>query len=73
VTTGASKKASERTPVDGTSGGTPLRRARRGQKVTLYLPDKLVEKLRQFSETQRRSMSDAVSAALEKYLGGDKG
>lgn len=58
-------KAKRRRAKKGT--GT-LRAAERGERLTLLIPDEVALRLRVFSATERRSMSDVVTAALDRYL-----
>lgn len=45
-----------------------LRRDKRGERVTSYLPPKVAEKLRLRCARERRSVSDAVTEAVELLL-----
>lgn len=47
-----------------------LRNDKRGERVTCYLPPKLAEKLRVKCARERRSLSDALTYAVETWLQG---
>lgn len=47
-----------------------LRRAERGERVTVYLPGDLATELRVKCARERRSMSDALTAAVERWVRG---
>lgn len=43
----------------------------RGERINLYVPEALATKLRVRCARERRSLSDAVAAALEAWLEGE--
>ena len=45
-----------------------LRRAESGERIAVYLPPALAEKLRVRCATDRRSLSDALTEALTQWL-----
>ena len=57
------------TPLSTSSGSdSKLRRAVRGERVAAYIPPELAEKLRVRCAMERRSVSDAVTAAVASWL-----
>lgn len=50
------------------SSGSRLKRASLGERVTVYLPPKLAEKIRQRCVRERRSLSDAMTEAAEAWI-----
>lgn len=50
-----------------------LRRAELGERMVVYLPPELATELRVRCARERRSLSDAVTAAVEAWARGDMG
>lgn len=62
------RRARSSSEEDSRLKSSPLRRAQGGQRVVVYLPHDLEHLLRVRSAEERRSMSDVVTAAVQKYL-----
>lgn len=55
------------------SSSSRLRRAELGERVVVYLPPDLATELRVRCARERRSLSDAVTAAVEAWARGPSG
>lgn len=55
------------------SSSSRLRRAELGERVVVYLPPELATELRVRCARERRSLSDAVTAAVEAWSRGPSG
>ncbi len=49
-------------------GGSRLKRETLGERVTVYLPPKLVAAIRRRCLSERRSLSDALTEAAEQWM-----
>jgi hypothetical protein len=49
-------------------GGSRLKRESLGERLTVYLPPKLVAAIRKRCVTERRSLSDALTEAAEAWM-----
>lgn len=54
--------------AESSATSSKLRRATRGERVAAYLPPELAEALRIRCARDRRSVSDAVTVAVERWL-----
>lgn len=76
-TTVAEPKAKRFTRAEDPPKASPapsrLRRSELGERVAIYLPPELAAELRVRCARERRSLSDAVTAAVETWLRSSKG
>lgn len=55
-----------------TKGGSRLKRETLGDRVTVYLPPKLVAAIRRRCLSERRSLSDGLTEAAEQWMNTSK-
>lgn len=63
----------EERPAKASATPSKLRRAELGERVAVYLPPELAAELRVRCARERRSLSDAVTAAVEAWVRGPEG
>lgn len=56
-------------PVDAPKQPSQRKRPDRGERLTVYIPPGLASDLRVLCAQQRRSLSDAVTEAVNKWIG----